>query len=381
MDLKYLKNKHTIIIWEIIFFNVFFISNTLSQDFQVSTSSAVEYTPRIAADSSGNFIIVWVDYRNTKIPYGGTGSDGDIYGQRYSKVGNPIGGNFRISDDRTKTNVSYAGQIIPRISMNKKGKFVVTWIDNRPNGTPSDPTVPLEFNIYAQRYDQNAHPIGGNFLVNDTAKGGQLNPDVLINENGSFLIIWEDTQNNKRLNVQVFDSTGTRIGQNKNLNLFDEQPRIAPIDDSSYIVVTDSSGQLFSFPSTETSSPFSITPGYNKEIQVSEDKRLYIALQMGNIISSNYEDFDIFLEEYNLIDKSRIKSIKVNDDQTDYWQVAPTLSLNKSLIFVAWQDYRNGWQLGDGNCIDIYGQRYNTSLLTIGINFKVSHESNESAQV
>ncbi|MBU0561072.1 MAG: hypothetical protein ABIG69_01010 [Bacteroidota bacterium] len=70
---------------------------TVSQDFQVSTVSTVSFFSHIAADSSGNFVVVWDDARNVKIPYGSSGSNGDIYGQRYNNKGFPVGGNFRIS--------------------------------------------------------------------------------------------------------------------------------------------------------------------------------------------------------------------------------------------------------------------------------------------
>jgi hypothetical protein len=55
-------------------------------------------------------------------------------------------------------------------------------VDTRPKGTPIDPTLPLEFNIYAQRFDLNGNPVGANFLVNDTATSGQLNPDVIVRD-------------------------------------------------------------------------------------------------------------------------------------------------------------------------------------------------------
>jgi hypothetical protein len=366
---------------------VFFTTIILSQDFQVSTHSAVGFLPHIAADSSGNFVVVWDDCRNIKIPYGGTGSDGDIYGQQYNKKGVPVGGNFRISDDSIDTDISFAGQTLPRISMNKRGEFVVTWVDTRPKGTPADPTLPLEFNIYAQMFDLNGNPVGANLLVNDTATSGQLNPDVIVRDDGSFVIIWINTLDGRgganrvfRICLQSFDSSGARVGLNQTLSLYAQQPRIALFTNGNFVIAADTSAQIFSFPSKEIGQPFNISSGFTREIKISGNDIIYITQVENRIIMNSFLDLDIFLQAYDKLGNSVINKFKVNDDNTYFWQVNPTLSINNEHVFVAWEDYRNGYQIGESNCKDIYGQRFDLNLSQIGTNFKVSHETDESGQ-
>jgi len=64
--------------------------------------------PAVAMDTLGNFVICWDDQRN------GEGNF-DIYAQRYSSSGNPLGTNFRVNDDTgikkpTSSEAIFAGQ-------------------------------------------------------------------------------------------------------------------------------------------------------------------------------------------------------------------------------------------------------------------------------
>lgn len=49
-------------------------------------------------------------------------------------------------------------------------------------------------------------------------------------------------------------------------------------------------------------------------------------------------------------------------------------------IFLAWNDHRDGYQIGVGSCRDIYGQQFDGNLSRIGVNFKITHETDKSAQ-
>jgi len=67
----------------------------------------------ISSDANGNFIIAWTDHRN---------GSSDIYAQRYSSDGTPLGNNFRVNDDSTDVIVEVydiTGQNV-RTLLNKK---------------------------------------------------------------------------------------------------------------------------------------------------------------------------------------------------------------------------------------------------------------------
>ena len=69
----------------------------------------------IAADDSGNFIIVWEDERN------GEWYD-DIYAQRYASNGTPLGSNFKVNDDQGSVGQF---QWYPSISTDGSGNFII----------------------------------------------------------------------------------------------------------------------------------------------------------------------------------------------------------------------------------------------------------------
>ena len=60
------------------------------RDFQVNENAgpngARQFSPAVAVNSSGNFVVAWADWRN---------GDGDIYAQRYAADGSPLGADFR----------------------------------------------------------------------------------------------------------------------------------------------------------------------------------------------------------------------------------------------------------------------------------------------
>ncbi len=363
----------------------------MSQDFRVSTSGAATLSVQIASDSSGRFFVVWDDGRNIKIPYGGTGSESDIYGQRYDVEGAPVGANLRISDDSSESDKSFAAQFLPRISMNKKGESVVVWMDSRPKATASNPGAPIEFNVFAQRFDSRGDPLGSNFLVDSPAIGGQLNPDVAMRNDGSFVVVWVNSLESEggmnkvfKVCLQAFDSSGQRVGQSQKLDLYAQGPRIALFENGDFVVVADTLAQVFSFPSDEVGGPFTIPNGFTRAVKISDKNLIYIAQMENSVVTDSnqtYLDSDIFIQSYDRAGNPTTGKLRVNDDNTRFWQTNPALSIDNSHIIVVWQDYRNGFQTGDGNCTDIYAQRFNQDLSRIGGNLKISHEPDKSEQL
>jgi hypothetical protein len=357
------------------------IKFTLAQDFPVSIKGHASFEPAIAGDSLGNFVVVWTDYRNARGISGGTGSGGgDIYGQRFDSNGIPIGENFRVTDDSLLSDISYASQVFPRVAMNRSGQFVVTWQDNRPGGTPSDPTLASDVNIYAQYYNAKGNKVGSNFLVNDDTSGAQLNPDVIIRDDGSFIIIWEDVRNQKAIFLQSFGTNGERIGNNKHLQLKGERPKIAEFRNGDFVIVVSGRAQIFDRFSNPRQQAFNIFAGFGYDVIVDPHDRIIVTVAGSRQISQNYIDSDVFLECYNTTGLLLYPTIKLNDDNTNFWQSSPVVAAGDSTIFVTWGDHRDGYQIGVGSCRDIYGQRLNGNLSRIGSNFKITHEIDKSAQ-
>ncbi len=177
--------------------------------------------PKVAKSANGSFVIVWQNSYKTK-------SDVEIWGQLYNQSGERIGVNFEISDSavcrynqfpdvgadengnfvvswlasgnifiqRFKADGSKIGPIIKAIypqvpkfngfslAVKPSGEFLVTWTDNR-NGNPD---------IYAQRFDAEGNPLGGNFRVNNDQGDNIQQSPVVATDDKNYYFAWGDNR-------------------------------------------------------------------------------------------------------------------------------------------------------------------------------------------
>ncbi len=68
------------------------------------------------------------------------------------------------------------------VGMSASGASVVTWASQNQDGSG--------WGVYAQRYDATGAKVGGEFLVNSTTVGDQIDPVVAVDTSGSFWIAW-----------------------------------------------------------------------------------------------------------------------------------------------------------------------------------------------
>jgi hypothetical protein len=121
-------------------------------------------------DVASYFVITWQDYRNT---------NWDIYFQRYNDAGTTLGVNTKVNDDAGSMH-----QLVPSISMDVTGNFVIVWEDNRYGQTSPD--------IIGQRYFSNGNPNGGNYsIITDGPNSGETTPAVCA-DNSSIIFSWQD---------------------------------------------------------------------------------------------------------------------------------------------------------------------------------------------
>jgi hypothetical protein len=146
----------------------------LGTEFRVNTyttgNQAIERRP-IAADSSGNFVIVW---RSTQ---GGGISGYVIFGQRYASSGAPLGTEFRVNTYTTNA------QYLPAVDADAAGNFVVVWRSFLQDGSNSG--------VFGQRYDSAGGPAGAEFRVNTYTTNTQEFPAVASDAAGNFVVAWQ----------------------------------------------------------------------------------------------------------------------------------------------------------------------------------------------
>jgi len=323
----------------------------------------------ISADSSGNFVITWMDWEDT-----------DIYAQRYSSDGTALGSNFKVNDD--------LGSELQRkcfVSADERGNFVIAWSDDWRNG---------EQDIYAQRYSSDGSPLGTNFKVNDAVGmvggyGGPPPPSISTDASGNFVITWCDGRNGDAdIYAQRYFSDGTALGSNFKVNdvygipfCWFVGPSISTVSSGNFVITwtderngdTDIYAQRYSSDGTALGSNFKVNDDLGSELQ---RKCFVSADESGNFVitwcDGRNGDADIYAQRYSSDGSPLGTNFKVNDDQGDGG--SPAISTDGSGNFViTWTDGRNG----DG---DIYAQRYSSDGTALGINFRVNDDQGSAYQ-
>lgn len=259
-------------------------------EFQVNSyTTADQSSPAVAADGSGNFVVVWRSLFQ----------DGDnlgVFGQRFDPLGVPLDGEFLVHQG------TLGGQIEPAVGMGQGGEFVVTWTDvgagsGSPDGSgrgvfgrrfgadgvaqgndfqvhsgtaddqersavavaPDGRFIATwmsasgdgsDRGVFAQRYDGAGAANGGELLVNTTTANGQRDPDIAVDSSGNFVITWYDygfpSPDGDLFGVfaQRFNSTGAPVGGELQINQtsagYQFEPAIAMRGNGEFVVVWDS---------------------------------------------------------------------------------------------------------------------------------------------
>ena len=111
-------------------------------------------------------------------------------------------------------NVSGAGEIPlatttfdtqrnPHVAMAPDGRAVAVWIGYKPNGASGD------YEVYGQRFDAQAQPVGPEFLVNVDDTQDQEFATVAVDASGNFVVAW---RTNGVVSARVYDAAGTPTG-------------------------------------------------------------------------------------------------------------------------------------------------------------------------
>jgi hypothetical protein len=169
-------------------------------EFQVNSGTSGAYAPSIAMDGSGNFVVVWDDYRD--------GSGRGIFGQAFDSSGAKFGPVFPVNTFTT------GDQSVPRVAMGKHGDFVAVWTDY--SGRDGD-----QFGVFGQRFKGSAEKVGSEFQVNTHTSAAQYNASVALDSRGDFVVAWNDGYPSPAYGVQGqrFDRTGAKVGPEFRVNV------------------------------------------------------------------------------------------------------------------------------------------------------------------
>ncbi len=137
------------------------------------TATGQHRNPKVAMDSSGNFVVTWED-----------DTDGNGYYQVLAR-GFTASGVQRLATF-TVNSVADGQQLSPAIGMNAAGDFVVAWEDDQDsNGS---------YQILARGFNASGSQRFADRTVNSVAEGQQRHPALAVDGSGNFVVVWEDDQ-------------------------------------------------------------------------------------------------------------------------------------------------------------------------------------------
>ena len=175
-----LRNNNTDIYGQILDIN----GNLIGRNFKINddTNNAFQDFPVVATSQNGKFLVIWPDNREGRYL---------IYGQYYDSLLNPLGNNFRISDNNT------GNALFSFLTFNETLPIFV-WMDNRLD----------DYDVYLKIGNQPS------ILVNEATNGFQGYP-TCASKDSLIVVCWEDERNgNVDIYCQLFKINGERIGNN-----------------------------------------------------------------------------------------------------------------------------------------------------------------------
>jgi len=143
----------------------------------------------MAADAQGNLVIVWTVPPSWNFP-------GGVYARLFRSSGEPRGTAFRVGTS--------GFDAFPSVAMAAPGHFVVAWqrylfdTDHRTD-------------LFARSYDASGTPRSGESPVNSDTMGFQIFPAVAVQDEGRFLVVWENGFTGA-LRGQYLDALSARLG-------------------------------------------------------------------------------------------------------------------------------------------------------------------------
>ncbi len=170
-------------------------------EFQVNEYTiGYQFNGQVASDDDGDIVVVWSSP--------GVDGDGDAaLGQRYSSAGTPVGGNFQINT------VTANGQSLPAVARDSDGDFIVAWSSRDQDGS--------NYGIFGRRYASSGAGIGSEFQINTYTLNDQFAPSAAAEKNGDFVVTWVSYyQEGSYSGVfgQRYTSSGAAIGSEFQVN-------------------------------------------------------------------------------------------------------------------------------------------------------------------
>jgi hypothetical protein len=313
----------------------------------------------VAMDADGNYVVVWAAQDQD-------GSGWNVYAQRYSATGTPLGGPVEV-------NTTTAGdQLYPSVAMNAGGAFVVTWSSNGQDGSG--------WGVFAQRYNADGTAAGGEFQVNTTAQGDQMYSAAAMDATGDFVITWSSSgQDGSGWGVfaQRYNADGTAAGGEFQVNATtagDQMYSSVAMDAAGDFVITwssngqDGSGwnvfaRRYSADGTAAGGEFQVnttTQGGDAQASVAMNSN------SGDFVIAWAGSSAIYAQRYSAAGAARGGEFQVSAPSPDSLANPAVAVDGNGNFLISWTDYADGVSAG------VYAQQFDATGAAVGTQFGVN---------
>jgi len=341
--------------------------NPLGPEFLINTYTTDDQQyPSVAADSDGDFVVVWRGNLQD-------GSSHGVFGQRYDSGGTPLGSEFRVNTYTTDSEGAAA------VSSDASGNFVVVWQQSVGQDGSSA-------GVFGQRYASSGAPLGPEFQINTFTPGPQYGPDVASDTSGNFVVVWTSAQDGSGNCVvgQRYASSGAPIGSEFLVNTYTTgyqwRARVASDSAGNFVVVWQSFeqdgsnygvfGQRFASTGAPVGPEFRVnthtTDYQNRPFVASDSSGDFVVVWRSNLQDGS--SLGVFGQRYASSGAPLGAEFRVNTFTTSA-QFHPVVAADSSGNFVvAW----HGYQQESGSSVGVFGQRFDSSGAPSGPEFRVN---------
>ncbi len=147
--------------------------------FQVNTLTArAQHRSAVASESNGDFVVVWESFHQD-----GAGTTGfyGVFGQRFTSAGTRLATEFQVNIFTPND------QENPRVASDSDGDFVVVWRSRNQDSVNG-------YGVFGRHFDSLGTALAVEFQVSTRTLDNQVRPDVAVDADGDFVVVWESNQ-------------------------------------------------------------------------------------------------------------------------------------------------------------------------------------------
>jgi hypothetical protein len=343
--------------------------NPLGIEFRVNTyTTSGQDDPSVAADSAGNFVVVWRGVGQGDANLG-------VFGQRFASSGAPLGPEFRVNTNTTDL------QADPSVAVDSAGNFVIVWASSGGyGGAPAD--------LFGQRYVSDGTPAGPEFRINTYTTGSQVHPAVASDAAGNFVVVWDgEGQGDPVVGVfgQRFASSGAPLGPEFLVNTYTtdlQQAASVGADSAGNFVVAwassaaygGSPADIFGQRYASGGAPLGAEFGINTYTTGTQVRPALVSAPAGDFVvvwdgeGQGDAVFGVFGQRFASSGAPLGPEFLVNTYTTDLQETASVAADSAGNFVVSWTS-SGGY---GGTPPDIFGQRFASAGTPLGPEFRVN---------